>query len=501
MVQWDPFWQTGWKQGGATGQWNVWIVSNPHGNDYSVNPSPSPNLGSGYDGWDGIGTGYFQPRPGDRISITVTYDPSTNTLSGVATDQATEQSASFTLNLNGYFTPPNSGSYIFGVAGSCGRGTNWALLYVATQGLYAPTITSTTSTTVQTATTSTVTATSTVTSTVTATSTVTSTVTATTTQVKTVTQTVTTVAPQVTTTSSSTPLAQGAQAPNFYIVNVQGQQTTTFHPGDVVMLRVAPFGTFAGKLAIYYIGPTGAQSQPLTYVYCGSNVLSTTQDIQVLPVTQQTLAGRYTLYVAVYDCANNPVRTVQLEFHVQSANPPPPPSAMDPTLVAVIIAVIAALAGVGLALARRRAPPSPPPQPQPQQPAPPPRPVAPAASQPGSTQVLSQVARQPQSETKVGSPLAFLELPNGSPMPITESSAEFGRDDFKPYLPPETVQFISARHFRVYYAGGQWYIEDLGSTNGTLLNGQQIKGKGPLPLKPGDVISPAGVIKLVFKPG
>ena len=299
-------------------------------------------------------------------------------------------------------------------------------------------------------------------------------------------------------------LAQGAQAPNFYIVNVQGQQTTTFYPGDVVMLRVAPFGTFAGKLAIYYIGPTGAQSQPLTYVYCGSNVLSTTQDIQVLPVTQQTLAGRYTLYVAVYDCANNPVGTVQLEFYVytsQSANAPLPP-AIDPTLVAVIIAVIAALAGVGLALARRRAPPSPPPQPQPQQPAPPPRPVAPAASQPGSTQVLSQVAaRQPPSETKVGSPLAFLELPSGSPIPITESSAEFGRDDFKPYLPPETVQFISARHFRIYYAGGQWYIEDLGSTNGTLLNGQQIKGKGPLPLKPGDVISPAGVIKLVFKPG
>jgi pSer/pThr/pTyr-binding forkhead associated (FHA) protein len=101
----------------------------------------------------------------------------------------------------------------------------------------------------------------------------------------------------------------------------------------------------------------------------------------------------------------------------------------------------------------------------------------------------------------LGSPLAFFELPSGSSIPITESSAEFGRDDFKPYLPPETVQFISARHFRIYYAGGQWYIEDLGSTNGTLLNGQQIKGKGPQPLKPGDVISPAGVIRLVFKPG
>jgi hypothetical protein len=300
-------------------------------------------------------------------------------------------------------------------------------------------------------------------------------------------------------------LVQGVQAPNFYIVNVQGQPTSTFYPGDVVVLRVAPFGTFEGKLVIYYIGPTGAQSQGLTYAFCGTNALSTARDIQILPITQQTLTGRYTLYVAVYDCGDNPVRTIQLEFYIYATQPtsiPPPPSAMDPTLVAVLIAVTAALAGVGLALARRRVPSSPPPQPQPQQPAPPPRPVTPAASQPGSTQVLHpMVARQPPSETKVGNPLAFLELPSGSSIPITESSAEFGRDDFKPYLPPETVQFISARHFRIYYAGGQWYIEDLGSTNGTLLNGQQIKGKGPQPIKPGDVISPAGVIRLVFKPG
>jgi len=294
-------------------------------------------------------------------------------------------------------------------------------------------------------------------------------------------------------------LGQGVQAPNFYIVNVQGQPTTTFYPGDVVLLRVAPFGTFAGKLAIYYIGPTGAQSQAMSYVYCGSNVLATTQDIQILPVTQQSLAGRYTLYVAVYDCANNHVRTVQLEFYVYTSQSPPP--GIDPTLVAALIAVVAALAGVGLALARQRAPSSSRQQSQPQQSATPQRPATPTVSQPGSTQVLSQVARQPPSETRLGSPLAFFELPSGSSIPITESSAEFGRDDFKPYLPPETVQFISARHFRVYYAGGQWYIEDLGSTNGTLLNGQQIKGKGPQPLKPGDVISPAGVIRLVFKPG
>jgi hypothetical protein len=126
---------------GATGQWNVWIVSNA-----SVVPYPSPNLGDEGIGWDGIGTGAFQPNPGDRINITVTYDPSTNTLSGVATDlsacflallnqtvQTICPKATFTLSLSGYFTPPSSGNYVFGVGAGTGWGyANWALLYVAT---------------------------------------------------------------------------------------------------------------------------------------------------------------------------------------------------------------------------------------------------------------------------------------------------------------------------------------------------------------------------------
>jgi len=131
VVQWDPYWQIGNRTNGATGQWNVWVVSNTNGNNPSVNPSPSPNIGSPYAGWDGIGTGYFQPNPGDLINITVTYDPRTNTLTGVATDLNTGQSANFTLNLGNYYTPPSSGNYVFGVGASGGGYANWALLYVA----------------------------------------------------------------------------------------------------------------------------------------------------------------------------------------------------------------------------------------------------------------------------------------------------------------------------------------------------------------------------------
>jgi len=132
VVQWNPIWHTEFSYPGTTGQWNVWIVSNPNGNNPSIAPSPSPNLGSGSAGWGGIGTGYFKPHPGNWINITVTYDPSTNILSGVVYDMNTSQTASFTLNLTGYYKPPSIGNYVFGIGAATGHhDANWALLYVA----------------------------------------------------------------------------------------------------------------------------------------------------------------------------------------------------------------------------------------------------------------------------------------------------------------------------------------------------------------------------------
>jgi len=119
IVQWDPFLEPVY---GVSGQWNVVILSNINGTNPSV-----------VAGWNGIGTGFIYPNPGDLINVTVTYNPSTNTLSGVVTDLNTGQSVSFTLSLSGYFTPPSSGNYVFGIGAGTGWGyANWALLYVAT---------------------------------------------------------------------------------------------------------------------------------------------------------------------------------------------------------------------------------------------------------------------------------------------------------------------------------------------------------------------------------
>lgn len=46
--------------------------------------------------------------------------------------------------------------------------------------------------------------------------------------------------------------------------------------------------------------------------------------------------------------------------------------------------------------------------------------------------------------------------------------------------------FLSRRHSRFYRKGASLFVEDLGSRNGTLLNGQAIRG--PAELKPGDVV-------------
>jgi hypothetical protein len=54
---------------------------------------------------------------------------------------------------------------------------------------------------------------------------------------------------------------------------------------------------------------------------------------------------------------------------------------------------------------------------------------------------------------------------------------------------------VSRRHFRVFPEGGGWTLEDLGSTNGTLVNGRKV---GRVALADGDVIA-AGNTELVFR--
>lgn len=56
---------------------------------------------------------------------------------------------------------------------------------------------------------------------------------------------------------------------------------------------------------------------------------------------------------------------------------------------------------------------------------------------------------------------------------------------------------VSRRHARLYMQGGNYVIEDLGSTNGTSVNGQRIVG--PYVLRPGELIMLGEHITLLFE--
>jgi hypothetical protein len=53
--------------------------------------------------------------------------------------------------------------------------------------------------------------------------------------------------------------------------------------------------------------------------------------------------------------------------------------------------------------------------------------------------------------------------------------------------------FLSGHHAEIRYADGRWWVQDLGSTNGTFINGTPIQG--PTDIEPGDVVQ-FGRVKL-----
>jgi hypothetical protein len=58
---------------------------------------------------------------------------------------------------------------------------------------------------------------------------------------------------------------------------------------------------------------------------------------------------------------------------------------------------------------------------------------------------------------------------------IPPGGQELGRAGLDPTNPA-----LSARHARLLKSNGCWYVEDLGSTNGTWVDGQRVRGRAPL---------------------
>ena len=83
----------------------------------------------------------------------------------------------------------------------------------------------------------------------------------------------------------------------------------------------------------------------------------------------------------------------------------------------------------------------------------------------------------------------------GKAYPLERAEAFVGRDLNNDIVinDPE----ISRRHARLYAQGNGYVLEDLGSTNGTFVNGQRLLG--PYVLRPGDTITFGERLNMVFE--
>jgi len=292
----------------------------------------------------------------------------------------------------------------------------------------------------------------------------------------------------------------------FTLKNQNGLVTDQFYVNDRVYLCIAPSGvsTTEAIVRVALVNPQGVPTSPMEYDFTGDRRLVSEQCIPIKDVASQD-TGRWTIKIDVLYPNRQLKGTNQLLFSVSTPSspspppPPPPPPVCGDWCIAIIVAVVAAaIIGAVMYMGRRSRerevvtlPPYPSPPPPPSAP-----PPAPPSQQP--TAVLPQAGTS--AKTVVGTPLAKLVLPDGKFINIMQTVEEFGRSNFEGLVPPNVLNYISKRHFRIQLLGNKWYIEDLGSTNGTLVDGQQIKGKGPVELRPGAEIQPAGVISLRFEP-
>jgi len=126
------------------------------------------------------------------------------------------------------------------------------------------------------------------------------------------------------------------------------------------------------------------------------------------------------------------------------------------------------------------------------------QPAAQAASatpEPAATQ-----APQAQPAPAVKAPEAQLQLvksssPIANEFPVTDGKS-LGRTMENDIVLPDS--YVSRKHAKISFENGTYVIEDLGSTNGTYLNGDDIRGKGKQTLKDNDEIQ-IGTTAFKFK--
>jgi hypothetical protein len=138
----------------------------------------------------------------------------------------------------------------------------------------------------------------------------------------------------------------------------------------------------------------------------------------------------------------------------------------------------------------------------------------PANANLGDTGVMHGTAltlvEEKQSNTPIPQTGAYLKTESGSSFPLTSRTTLIGRTDAKSGVFVEIdlggmvtdPRIISRRHAQIEQEGDRFYLQDLGSVNGTRLNDQRIPPKERKPVWDGDVIEfGRNGVQMVFQGG
>lgn len=89
--------------------------------------------------------------------------------------------------------------------------------------------------------------------------------------------------------------------------------------------------------------------------------------------------------------------------------------------------------------------------------------------------------RRVQAEKTIGleilRPGDNVEIKKGAIIPVRRAVSIGRKGDNTLIL---TDSYVSSHHAKIYLKNGEYYIEDMESTNGTILNNSELKGKTPL---------------------
>jgi len=94
--------------------------------------------------------------------------------------------------------------------------------------------------------------------------------------------------------------------------------------------------------------------------------------------------------------------------------------------------------------------------------------------------------------------LATLILPNDHEIRITEKETVFGREDFTGVVSVDNLLFIGRKHFKIVKRNDGLYLQDLGTKNGTMLNGDALLQTESRKLKNKAKILVANVVEVIY---